>query len=534
MTVAQRLYGMILIALLGLAGLTGLSQYQMGKVYDTASYGTVNSVPSLLVLGEALNNFQTLRAAGFRHILNTDDARMVELDRFIEEKRATVEQALKDYEPLLSNDEDKRLLEHNRALLSSYYAGQDEALGLSRQNKNEQARDILQKNENAAAKVEQAFAEHFVFNKKLSDEGAVVALATAADARATSVIVAVIVLALLAAIGVWVVRILTRQLGGEPGYVADIAQRVSEGDLTVAISVKPGDTTSVVATMKVMVNKLSGIVTEIRSSAITLSSASEEVSATAQSMSQATNEQAASVEETSASVEQMGVSIQQNSENAKVTESMAAKAAKDANEGGEAVGQTVTAMKSIADKIGIIDDIAYQTNLLALNAAIEAARAGEHGKGFAVVAAEVRKLAERSQVAAQEIGEVAKDSVGLAEKAGDLLDEIVPSINKTSDLVQEITAASEEQSSGAVQINTVMNQLNQITQQNASSSEELAATAEEMSASAEQLQQLVSYFNVGGSVSATTQNVIRKAAAKKAPDRVEMGYEGDAGEFVRF
>jgi methyl-accepting chemotaxis protein len=194
----------------------------------------------------------------------------------------------------------------------------------------------------------------------------------------------------------------------------------------------------------------------------------------------------------------MSASISQNAENAKVTNGMADKASKEAGEGGQAVKQTVDAMKSIADKIGIIDDIAYQTNLLALNAAIEAARAGEHGKGFAVVAAEVRKLAERSQVAAQEIGEVAKDSVELAERAGHLLDEMVPSIAKTSDLVQEIAAASEEQSAGVGQVNTAMTQLNQITQQNASSSEELAATAEEMSSQAEQLQQLVGFFKVDG------------------------------------
>jgi methyl-accepting chemotaxis protein len=294
-----------------------------------------------------------------------------------------------------------------------------------------------------------------------------------------------------------VTKSITRQLGGEPSYVTDVVSRIANGDLQIKVDVKANDTSSMLYAVNAMVNKLSEIIASIRTSADNLSSASEEVSATAQSMSQGASEQAASVEETSASIEQMSASISQNTENAKVTDGMSSKAAKEADEGGKAVQQTVSAMKSIADKISIIDDIAYQTNLLALNAAIEAARAGEHGKGFAVVAAEVRKLAERSQVAAQEIGGVASNSVGLAEKAGKLLDEIVPSIKKTADLVQEISAASEEQSSGAAQINTAMEQLSQITQQSASASEELAATAEEMSSQAELLQDVISFFKVG-------------------------------------
>ncbi|KTS79073.1 chemotaxis protein [Pseudomonas oryzihabitans] len=276
----------------------------------------------------------------------------------------------------------------------------------------------------------------------------------------------------------------------------DVMAGLSRGDLSLKVT---GDYHGQLLELKTSINdtvdKLSQIIGDVREAADALASAAEEVSATSQSMSQASTEQAASVDETSASIEQMSASIAQNTENAKITDGMAGKAAREADEGGQAVGETLVAMKTIADKISIVDDIAYQTNLLALNAAIEAARAGEHGKGFAVVAAEVRKLAERSQVAAQEIGSVAKTSVALAERAGSLLDEIVPSITKTSDLVQEIAAASEEQSSGVNQINSAMTQLNQITQQNASASEQLAATAEEMSGQAEQLQRLMGFFN---------------------------------------
>jgi methyl-accepting chemotaxis protein len=196
---------------------------------------------------------------------------------------------------------------------------------------------------------------------------------------------------------------------------------------------------------------------------------------------------------------------------------MATKASKEAGDGGQAVTQTVSAMKQIAAKISIVDDIAYQTNLLALNAAIEAARAGDHGKGFAVVAAEVRKLAERSQEAAKEIGDLAASSVSTAERAGKLLDEIVPSIQKTSELVQEIAAASSEQSQSVTQIGGAMGQLSKATQQNASASEELAATSEELSGQAEQLQPSVDFFGDGDVAQRTTENSARRAT--KSPMR---------------
>jgi methyl-accepting chemotaxis protein len=308
--------------------------------------------------------------------------------------------------------------------------------------------------------------------------------------------------------------------------VGRVFSSMAEGDLTQRIT---RDAEGIFEQVKQDSNtssdKLVSILEEVRAAADALTGAANQVSATAQSLSQAASEQASSVEETTASIDLMSASITQNSDNAKVTDSMATKASHEAGEGGDAVTQTVKAMKQIAQKISIVDDIAYQTNLLALNAAIEAARAGEHGKGFAVVAAEVRKLAERSQEAAKEIGDLAGNSVSTAERAGKLLDEIVPSIQKTSELVQEIAAASQEQSQSVTQIGGAMGQLSKATQQNASASEELAATSEELSGQAEQLQQSVSFFTLsqegaaGRKVRGVVEPIVKGRHAGSAPLR---------------
>jgi methyl-accepting chemotaxis protein len=268
------------------------------------------------------------------------------------------------------------------------------------------------------------------------------------------------------------------------------ATGIASGDLRVRVTPR-SQRDALGSALANMIERLTEIIGEVRSGAASLTVASSQISA---------SEQASSVEETTSSLQEMSASITQNAENSGQVEQMAVKGTADADESAQAVKQSVEAMTKIAQKISIIEEIAYQTNLLALNAAIEAACAGEHGRGFAVVATEVRKLAERSQFAAKDIGELASSSVDVAQRSGRLLTDLVPTIRKTADLVREVTAASIEQSGGVSQINRAMTLVDQVTQRNASASEELASTAEEMFSQAEALQQTIAYFKTSDSV----------------------------------
>ncbi len=273
------------------------------------------------------------------------------------------------------------------------------------------------------------------------------------------------------------------------------AVAVAAGDLTVKITPK-SERDALGNALAEMTAKLTQTISEVRTGALALTSASSQVSATSQGLAQGTSEQAASVEETTASLQQMNATIGQNAENSRHLADIAVNAAKGAGDSAHSVNRTVEAMKDIADKIGIVDEIAYQTNLLALNAAIEAARAGDHGKGFAVVATEVRKLAERSQAAAKEIGALASTSVKLAEHSGRLLSELVPNVQKAAEIIREVSSASAEQSQGVNQVNRAMTQVDEVTQRTASAAEELSSTAEELAAQAESLHELMSVFKV--------------------------------------
>ncbi len=321
------------------------------------------------------------------------------------------------------------------------------------------------------------------------------------DALTQLVVLSLIIAFLIIAGIIWfVMRGTNKLLGADPAELGIIADKIAAGNLAIDGDEKRAEH-GVYGSLFSMREKLIDIVTGVQSNTDSLFNASEEIAATSQSLSQAASEQAASVEQTSASVEQMSAGISQNSENSNLTDKIATESAEDAIEGGEAVTQTVTAMNQIANKITIIEDIAYQTNLLALNASIEAARAGVHGRGFSVVATEVRKLAERSQTAASDISGLTTDSVDVAKRAGSLLEKIVPNIKKTADLVQEIAAASDEQALGANQIAGAMGQLESVTQQSSAASEELAATADEMKAQVQNLNKQLQFFKLGDAVS---------------------------------
>ena len=300
-----------------------------------------------------------------------------------------------------------------------------------------------------------------------------------------------VVIALSAAI--WISMTISRGLARATAGVRNVA----EGDLTRTVEISTKDEIGeLLGHVNVMIERLRGVVADALAASSNVSSGSQELSASSETLSQGATEQASSAEEASASMEQMAANIKQNADNAAQTEKIARQSSRDAEASGQAVNRAVGAMRTIAEKISIVQEIARQTDLLALNAAVEAARAGEHGKGFAVVASEVRKLAERSQAAAAEISALSGETVQVATEAGDMLNRLVPDIQKTAELVSEISAACREQDIGAAQINEAIQQLDKVTQQNAGASEEMSATSEELAAQAEELQASIAFFKV--------------------------------------
>ncbi len=505
------------ILLLGMTTALGVfALIQMTTLREAGDEVSDNWMPSIGFVSAMNTDTSDFRIAELQHILSLTPEEMNTYEREMEAELDTLRQSAEGYEPLIASDAERRMYNEFNRLWQDYLVEHQRALDLSRENRTEEAKALIrgrsQKTfDDASDKLDALVA----LNKSLGRKAAERADATYEATRRWIVTTLFGCLLLSGLLCYLIARVISRPLI----EAVTVANRLAEGDFAVRIEATSDDETGrLLAAMRGMVDRLRLVIREVRDGANALASAAVQVSSSSQSLAQGTSEQASSVEETTASLEQMTATIGQNSANALQLEQMAQKGAKDAVESGEAVKETVEAMTSIADKINIVEEIAYQTNLLALNAAIEAARAGEHGKGFAVVATEVRKLAERSQAAAREIGTLAGASMRVADRSGRLLGELVPSIRKTTSLVQEVATASTQQSAGVHQMNKAMMHVDEVTQRNASAAEELASTAEEMSAQAETLQQLVSFFRVSsGRRKKSARAAARRLAASGKP-----------------
>ncbi|WNG51192.1 HAMP domain-containing protein [Archangium minus] len=493
----------LLISFLGSSALTlvlgAFAINQMELMNDATDEVTDDRMPSLIHVSDVNTDTSDFLIAAVQHVLSTDAEEMAQLERKSQELRESIERGLNKYESLITREKERRLYEEFTRLWSEFLEEHDKVVVFSRANQKDEAKAVIRARSRRAYLAASDKLEELVTAIQESS-GRVSERSDATYATAREWILGTTGASFLfgVVLSLFIARVISRPLN----EAVQVADRIAEGDLTVRISSETQDETGrLLSALQRMVQKLAQVIGEVREGSNALASASSQVSSSSQSLSQGTSEQASSVEETTSSLEQITASITQNRDHGRQMEQMAVQGARDAEESGKAVKETVGAMSSIAEKISIIEEIAYQTNLLALNAAIEAARAGEHGKGFAVVATEVRKLAERSRTAAKEISGLATSSVKVATRSGELLGSLVPSIRKTADLVQEVVAASVEQASGVAQMNKAMGHVDQVTQRNASASEELASTAEELSSQAEALSQLVSFFRVGdGSV----------------------------------
>ncbi len=509
-----------ILLLTGAVGWLGITQ--MSSVNEQSTELAENWMPSIDEIHSIDNAVSNLRVYEYRHIVSTDPETMREAEQKIDATLAELKASMSTYEGLISSPEERAQFEKFSEDLQSYMSMHDKMLNLSRENKNAEAAAAVLSSTPLYSKISDNLGSLVDLNVKGGEDSSAEGDTLYAESR--TMLIALIIASLVIGIGaaLLVMRSVLKQLGGEPGIVREVVRQVAEGDLTVDVAVKAGDRDSVMASLAMMLNRLKKVIGDTTAASDTVAAGSQQMSASADQVSQGATEQAAAAEEASASMEQMASNIKQNADNAAQTEKIARQSSTDAQESGVAVEKAVGAMRTIVEKIEIVQEIARQTDLLALNAAVEAARAGEHGRGFAVVASEVRKLAERSQSAAAEIGSMSTETVTAATEAGEMLTKLVPDIRRTAELVSEISAACREQDIGASQINEAIQQLDTVTQQNATASEQISNTSEELASRAETLQAAIAFFRVAAddTAGAVTTPMARKVA-KTAPPKAK-------------
>jgi len=505
-------FGFMIAVLLGTAGYGIMSLAGL----NTTLSDVLNGPAERLKLTQSLNNLQLQQIRQQKNMLSS--ASTTETNRYIglsdearKEFDATFEQILAK-----ATEQGKVMWDKLSAFTADFRRNDDRIRALALAGDMDGATRISNTDARAVTnEIDKLLGEVVKLEESRLDEAELGAQAQYESTRTVMIAAAAIAVLIAALAATWIVLSINRGLG----RAASAVQAVADGDLTRFADITTKDEIGdMLGHVNTMIERLRGVVADALSASENVSSGSQELSSSSEQLSQGATEQASSAEEASASMEEMAANIKQNADNAAQTEKIARQSAKDAEASGEAVGRAVGAMRTIAEKISIVQEIARQTDLLALNAAVEAARAGEHGKGFAVVASEVRKLAERSQAAAAEISTLSGQTVSVATEAGEMLNRLVPDIRKTAELVSEISAACREQDIGASQINEAIQQLDKVTQQNAGASEEMSGTSEELAAQAEELQTSIAFFRVdrAAGVPASAQRRPAPTAARPA------------------